>query len=437
MTAVAKQPVDQATQRLEARIDSWILRRDVWRGQIEPQIAESLVDTGDLAGEFVDDGLQPRANNCDRSALSRFALSVVAGVLPNHAFGSVHVGLGRAGTLCQALIASAPRICEGRWATEQALSKDLHSEGAGHSPAVLSAADQYAHPSPECTEGITERDFPRCQRERLRLRRQPGTELRRRRALVDLPLQPTQHHFRNASLLGRLQFIRLGEANGVQRFEQPGEATRVAVVGSRTQEQPVLEVRCHEAERATEVAVLAEGRRHQVVALVNDQQIPRQVRRVRRCSARGDELLEDVVLPQVVVRRDDAAEGTPRIRVHAEAFAKRVRLRAVDQIEVQRELGPHLLLPLRPERGRRQNQHALDAPAQQQLGENQAGFHRLAEADIVGDQQIDARHAQRLQQRDELEVFNLYGAVEGTGDRKTFERAVTVWIEVWRRRGPA
>ena len=84
----------------------------------------------------------------------------------------------------------------------------------------------------------------------------------------------------------------------------------------------------------------------------------------------------------------------------------------------RRELLPHLVAPLKAQRGRRQDQHALDAPPQQEFAQDQAGLDRLAEADVVGDQQVDARHAQCLEQRHELEVLDLHGAVEGARDRQ-------------------
>ncbi len=58
-----------------------------------------------------------------------------------------------------------------------------------------------------------------------------------------------------------------------------------------------------------------------------------------------------------------------------------------------------LVLPLQQHRGRSRDDDHLDAATQHQLLNDETGFHRLAEADIVGDQQIDAWQLQRLGQR--------------------------------------
>ena len=102
----------------------------------------------------------------------------------------------------------------------------------------------------------------------------------------------------------------------------------------------MLEARRDDAKHATQVAVLAERRRHQVVALVNDQQVPRQVRRALRRVRRGKELLEDVVLPQVVIGRDDAAEGAPGFASMPIRRRSAKVSSAVDQIKGQGELRP-------------------------------------------------------------------------------------------------
>ena len=44
----------------------------------------------------------------------------------------------------------------------------------------------------------------------------------------------------------------------------------------------------------------------------------------------------------------------------------------------------------------------IDAPPQQELARDQPGLDGLAETDVVGDQEVDARQAQRLAQRQQL-----------------------------------
>ena len=93
--------------------------------------------------------------------------------------------------------------------------------------------------------------------------------------------------------------------------------------------------------------------------------------------------------------------------LHGLAENPRVRLRlqqvlAIDDREVEAELLRQLVLPLQQHRSRRRDDDHLDAAPQEQLSNDKTGFDRLAEADVVGDQQIDARQVQRLGQRKKL-----------------------------------
>ena len=75
---------------------------------------------------------------------------------------------------------------------------------------------------------------------------------------------------------------------------------------------------------------------------------------------------------------------------------------AIDDGEVEAEFLRQLVLPLQQHRRRRGDDDHLDAAAQQHLSNDQAGFDGLAEADVVGNQQIDARQIERLRQRKKL-----------------------------------
>ena len=105
---------------------------------------------------------------------------------------------------------------------------------------------------------------------------------------------------------------------------------------------------------------------------------------------------------------------------------RRVRAGPVDDVEAERELVAHLLLPLRAERRRAEDQDAPHAAAQDQLGQDEARLDRLAEPDVVGEEERDPRHPQRLEQRHELEVLDLDGAVEGRRERKPLDRTRAV-----------
>ena len=58
-----------------------------------------------------------------------------------------------------------------------------------------------------------------------------------------------------------------------------------------------------------------------------------------------------------------------------------------------------------------------DAAAEKQLGEDQARFDALAEADRIREQHRDSRHLQRTDERHELEAIDLNSSVEWGRDR--------------------
>ena len=70
----------------------------------------------------------------------------------------------------------------------------------------------------------------------------------------------------------------------------------MAVVRRGRKEQAVLELRCDQAQSPAEFTVFPERRGHEVVTLVDDQEIPRQVRRPFGGTTGGEELLADVRL---------------------------------------------------------------------------------------------------------------------------------------------
>jgi hypothetical protein len=98
-----------------------------------------------------------------------------------------------------------------------------------------------------------------------------------------------------------------------------------------------------------------------------------------------------------------------------------LHVRAVYDLEPERELCEHLLCPLLLERGRAEDEDAADPLTGEQLLHHHAGLDRLAEADVVGDEQVHARHAQRPHHRLELEVLDLDRAPEGSLEREPLE----------------
>ena len=107
----------------------------------------------------------------------------------------------------------------------------------------------------------------------------------------------------------------------------------------------------------------------QVVGLVDDHHVPlagQDRRAVRLALGRVD-------------RGDHAVESRPGLRP---LLAER-RVVVADQLD--RELPAHLPLPLLDERRRHQDQDRADQAADHQLGEDQAGLDRLAQADLVAE----------------------------------------------------
>ena len=90
---------------------------------------------------------------------------------------------------------------------------------------------------------------------------------------------------------------------------------------------------------------------------------------------------------------------------------------AVDDAKLEAELVAHLIAPLQLEASRADDQDGARAVAKDQLLDDEAGLDGLAEADVVGDQQVDPRHLQGA--RDGVELVILEGDAEfilGFGD---------------------
>jgi hypothetical protein len=90
------------------------------------------------------------------------------------------------------------------------------------------------------------------------------------------------------------------------------------------------------------------------------------------------------------------------------AFASDARdVVAVEDHGGQAETAVEFVAPLQQHRRRADDDEVVDAAAQQQLARDEAGFDRLAEAHVVGDEQVDARELERLAQRFELVRLDL------------------------------
>ena len=88
----------------------------------------------------------------------------------------------------------------------------------------------------------------------------------------------------------------------------------------------------------------------------------------------------------------------PRIDAETPFATDPLHVVLVENLEDKPETGFQFVLPLQEHRRRAGNDDFADLLPQQQLAGDQSGFDRLAEADVVGDEEIDARQEQRLSQ---------------------------------------
>ena len=434
--ASEQQPLDQLGEGVEAGVGAGRLFADRLASKVESQSAERLFDAARVALHVGRVVRKPGAGDGGRGGGALFRLEVVAGLLAPGAFRRGQRRSVRR-RLRQALPRPSPGFRERRRAGEQALAENLHREVAGPLPSARVGRRQSADRLAEGIERGAEFPFAGVEGQRDRLRWVAAAESSSVGAGVDVALESPHHDICRPPAHGRGHLARAGEAHRVQHFQEARERAGVAVVRGGGEEQAMLELRRHLAQHPAQATVLAHGRRHQVVALVHNEQVPRQVRGTIGRLAGGEEALEHVRLAQVVVGGDDAAEQAPRVRVHAQLAACGFGALAIHHLEIEGELLLQFVAPLRAERCRREHQHPANAAANEEFGEHETGFHGLAEAHVVGEQQAHARHPQRLQERPELVVLHPHRAVERAGQRHPVQRAVAVWVQVGNQCAPA
>lgn len=155
------------------------------------------------------------------------------------------------------------------------------------------------------------------------------------------------------------------------------------------------------------------ARRGGVVRLVEDQKIP--TTRVDVLAGLGQGLAEETQRSwalEVVNARYEPRKRRPRIDVQAACPTQVAQVLAIDDAKLETELVAHLIAPLDLKRCRHDDQDAPRAVAEGQFLGNEPSLDRLAQTDIVGDQQADARHAQGADERIELVVLDLDAAAE-------------------------
>src|SRR4051794_36062730 len=102
------------------------------------------------------------------------------------------------------------------------------------------------------------------------------------------------------------------------------------------------------------------------------------------------------------MRDDEARTCGPRIHTEAALASQGRYLVTVDSCEGEAELTLQLVLPLPDHTGGRGDDHEIYAAPKQQLSENQSGLDRLPRPDVIRNQQVHARKAKRLPERQEL-----------------------------------
>ena len=211
---------------------------------------------------------------------------------------------------------------------------------------------------------------------------------------ADVVLEPANHHVVEHPFLDRHA---TAESLRVEDLQERGEAVGVAVVRRGRQEQAVLETRGQVANGTGDLRVdgvlLPAGRRG-MVGLVQDQQ--RAAAEVAQPIAQraGIRLVD-----QQPVRDQESRVRAPRIHAVAPLAPRPRHVVLVENLEGQTEAGLQFVLPLREHRGRAADDDLSDLLAQEQLAGDQPGLDRLAEANVVGDEQIDPWQEQGLAER--------------------------------------
>ena len=171
------------------------------------------------------------------------------------------------------------------------------------------------------------------------------------------------------------------------------------------------------AQHLGQVTVFAEVRRHQVVRFVDDQQVPGQLGALvsLRRSTVGDELLQHIRLSQVVIRGNDPGQCAPRVGIKPHLLLQAMGGGLVHDVEAQRELLFHFLLPLSAQGCWRDDQHPTDAALSHQFGQDQSSFNGLTETHVIGQQQGHARHAHGPGKGHQLEIIGTDSPVSRCG----------------------
>ena len=119
------------------------------------------------------------------------------------------------------------------------------------------------------------------------------------------------------------------------------------------------------------------------------------------------------LVAQEGVRQDEAGVGGEGVDAVAPLAAPGENEVSVEDGEREAEAAVQLVAPLEDDGGRAGDDDLLHPLPHEQLADDEARLDRLPEADVVGDEEADARHAERLAERLELVGLDLYAGPEG------------------------
>ena len=123
------------------------------------------------------------------------------------------------------------------------------------------------------------------------------------------------------------------------------------------------------------------------MGLVDDEQVPGERVPALEPLRRREEAASTSGWRRKSIDVIDARRHRPGVGVHPVLALDVDRGRAVEDREVERELRAQLVAPLELERRGADHEHAADAPAPEQLAQDEPGLDGLAQADVVGEQQ--------------------------------------------------
>jgi hypothetical protein len=218
-----------------------------------------VIDGGDFVLQLGGDAFKPCADDAGGGGDAGLHFAVIAGFGFYVAAGGLDFGFGRDVLFGQPFLAAAPGIGEGDGAGKQSFAEDFDGEGAGSAACVPLGGHDLLDGFAKLIEGGAEGDFLGCEGEHEGLRGQTGAEAGRVGAFVDFAFESSDDDLLDAAAFGVAELVGLAEADGVEDFEESGEAAGVAVVWRGAEEQAMFELGCEQSEHAAEIAVISEG----------------------------------------------------------------------------------------------------------------------------------------------------------------------------------